>query len=126
MNGLFRPQRIFVYRHVCDMRRGFFSLAGAVSTMGQEVTDGDAFVFVNGNRRRCKILWFDGTGLCLLAKRLDVGRFSAPWHVESQGELILSHAELALFFEGGLVLERIPLSPKPKSLTASLSEDDWK
>ncbi|MCP4502652.1 MAG: IS66 family insertion sequence element accessory protein TnpB, partial [Deltaproteobacteria bacterium] len=59
-----------------------------ISTMGQEVTDGEAFVFVNGNRRRCKILWFDGTGLCLLAKRLDVGRFSAPWHVESKGELI--------------------------------------
>ncbi|MCP4500029.1 MAG: transposase [Deltaproteobacteria bacterium] len=37
-----------------NMHRGFFSLAGAVSTMGQEVTDGDAFVFVNGNRRRYK------------------------------------------------------------------------
>jgi len=35
------------------------------------------FLFVSRNRKRAKVLYFDGTGLCLLAKRLEKGRFAA-------------------------------------------------
>ena len=40
---------------------------------------GDLFLFVNGRRKSCKVLFWDGTGLCIFQKRLERGRFAAPW-----------------------------------------------
>jgi transposase len=74
--------------------------------MGHEVVAGDLFVFVGRCRKRAKVLWFDGTGLCLLAKRLEKGRFVALWQ---QSELTPS--ELQLFLEGSDAVGKLPLSP---------------
>jgi transposase len=71
---------------------------------------GDVFLFVGRTRRRAKVLWYDGTGLCLLGKRLDQGRFASPW-VQGKNELELTMSELALLLEGCEVVGRIPLSP---------------
>ena len=50
------------------------------------------------DRKRAKVLYFDGTGLCVLAKRMDARcRFPAPWKM-SRAQLSL--IELALFIEG--------------------------
>jgi transposase len=43
------------------------------------VLSGDLFLFVSKNRRRARVLYWDGTGLCVFAKRLEKGRFAAPW-----------------------------------------------
>jgi transposase len=47
--------------------------------------------------RRAKVLYFDGTGLCLLAKRLERGRFARPWERSAGGVVSLTLSELALF-----------------------------
>jgi len=92
------------------MRKSFNTLSGLVSEMGHDVASGDVFAFVSRNRKRAKVLWYDGTGLCLLAKRLDEGRFAALWGRESSG-VELSMSELSLLIEGCTVVGRVPLSP---------------
>ena len=81
--------------------------------LGHELTDGDAFAFVSRNRKRAKVLWYDGTGLCLLAKRLDAGSFASLWS-QGEGEPIeLTMSELSLLLEGCALVGRMPLSPEP-------------
>lgn len=111
MLGLSRRVRVFAYRGPVDMRKSFNTLSALVLELGQDVVSGDAFLFVGKGRRRAKVLWFDGTGLCLLAKRLEKGRFAAVWE---QAELTSS--ELLLFLEGSEAIGRIVLSPPPFSL----------
>lgn len=88
------------------MRKSFNTLSALVSAMGHDVVAGDAFVFVAKGRRRAKVLWFDGTGLCLLAKRLERGRFAPVWERTE-----LTSSELVLFLEGSELVGRLPLSP---------------
>jgi transposase len=109
--GLSRKLRVFAYRSPTDMRKSFNTLAALVAELGQDVVAGDAFLFVGKGRRRAKVLWFDGTGLCLLAKRLERGRFAPVWE---QPELTSS--ELVLFLEGSEAIGRVALSPSVFSL----------
>lgn len=110
MIGPSQRTRVFAYGAACDMRKSFNTLSGLVSSMGHEVAAGDVFLFVSRNRRRAKVLWYDGTGLCLLTKRLDQGRFPALWENEA-GDVELSMSELSLLLEGCEVVGRMPLSP---------------
>lgn len=106
MLGLSRRGRVFAYRAPTDMRKSFNTLSALVLELGHDVIAGDAFVFVGKTRRRAKVLWFDGTGLCLLQKRLETGRFAKVWD-ESE----LTESELVLFLEGSEVIGRMRLSP---------------
>lgn len=109
MIGLPRGVEVFMYTQPCDMRRSFNTLSLLVEqSMGRNLLQGDLYVFVSSDRRRCKVLYFDGTGLCLFAKRMEVGHhFPAPWKMKS-AQLTLS--ELALFVEGAKAA-RQKLSP---------------
>lgn len=111
MLGLSRRVRVFAYRSPVDMRKSFNTLSALVLELGQDVVAGDAFVFVGKCRRRSKVLWFDGTGLCLLAKRLERGRFAPVWERAE-----LTSSELVLFLEGSEAVGRMTLSPPPFSL----------
>jgi len=72
-------RRIYLARAVTDMRRSFDTLAGMVlGQLGRDPTSGDAFVFVGRDRRRLKVLLWDGDGFWLCAKRLARGRFTLP------------------------------------------------
>ena len=102
---------MFAYRSPCDMRKSFNTLAALVGELGHEVVAGDAFLFIGKGRRRAKVLWFDGTGLCLLAKRLEKGRFAAGWETAE-----LTSSELLLFLEGCDAVGRMVLSPPAFSL----------
>jgi transposase len=98
------------------MRKAFDALSGIVSTgMGKELLSGDVFLFVSKNRKRAKALLWDGTGLCLYAKRLEKGRFTALWKREAQdgGTLKMTMSELTLFLEGSVLAGKVPLSPAP-------------
>ena len=106
MLGLSRKLRVFAYGSPTDMRKSFNTLAALVLAMGQDVVAGDAFLFVGKGRRRAKVLWFDGTGLCLLAKRLEKGRFAAAWENAE-----LTSSELVLFLEGSEAVGQVKLSP---------------
>ena len=72
-----RPgHRVFVYRQYVDMRSGFDRLSMLVrEQMKARIIDGDFFLFIGKNRKRLKGLCYDGTGLLLIAKRLEQGKF---------------------------------------------------
>ncbi len=70
--------RVFVVVEPLDMRGSFDALAGAVRRLGLEPTDGHLYLFMNKRRRIAKALWFDGSGWCVLAKRLETGSFQIP------------------------------------------------
>lgn len=114
MIGGLMGRRIFAYPEPVDMRKGFDGLHALVlDGLGQDPLSGDVFLFVSRNRIRAKVLMWDGTGLCIYAKRLERGRFAALWD-RSEGEAIaLSWSELSLFLEGCSLVGRMPLSPPP-------------
>ena len=70
--------RVFVAVEPLDMRGSFDALAGAVRRLGLDPSDGQLYLLLNKRRRLAKALWFDGTGWCLLAKRLEAGSFQLP------------------------------------------------
>lgn len=70
---------IFVGLTPIDLRWGFERLAGLVEeTIGRQARSGALFVFFGKRRSALKILFFDGSGLCLFYKRLDAGVFRVP------------------------------------------------
>jgi transposase len=70
--------RVFVGVEPLDMRGSFDALAGAVRCLGLDPVDGHLYLFLNKRRRLAKALWFDGSGWCVLAKRLEAGSFQLP------------------------------------------------
>jgi len=94
--------KVYVALEPCDMRKGFEGLAAlAVEKLGGEVKSGALFVFGNRRRTRLKILYWDGTGLWVMVKRLEEGTFSWPKSVESgQARLVLRPEALAMLTDG--------------------------
>ncbi len=70
--------RVFVAVEPLDMRGSFDALAGAVRRLGLDPVDGHLYLFLNRRRRLAKAIWFDGSGWCVLAKRLEAGSFQLP------------------------------------------------
>jgi transposase len=94
------------------MRKSFDTLSALVANQLQrDLMSGDLFIFVGKDRKRAKVLYFDGTGLCLFAKRLERGQFATPWKGPMSKRLTLTLAELSLFLEGSEALGRVELSP---------------
>ena len=128
MIGLSRGLVAWAYTEPCDMRKSFNTLGAIVEQeMGRNVLSGDLFLFVSRNRKRAKVLYFDGTGLCLLAKRLEKGHFAPLWNRKKQGGVEMSPTELALFIEGSETVGRIPMSPPlltKRDLRSRISETD--
>ena len=82
-----------------DMRRGFDGLSADVArVLDADPYSGAAFVFRGKRGDYVKILTWDGSGLCLFAKRLEKGKFVWPPIVD--GALQLTAAQLALLIEG--------------------------
>jgi transposase len=71
------------------------------------------FLFVGRTRKRAKILYWDGTGLCLFSKRLEKGLFAAPWSKASAQPQVWTTTELSLFLEGSELVGKVALSPPP-------------
>jgi len=90
---------IWIAAGVTDMRRGFTGLSAVAQTvLGQNPYSGHVFVFRGRRGDLVKVLWWDGDGLCLFAKRLERGRF--VWPRAEQGEVSLSRAQLSMLLEG--------------------------
>lgn len=70
--------RVFVAVEPIDMRGSFDAIAGAVRRLGLDPVNGHLYLFLNKRRRLAKALWFDGSGWCVLAKRLEAGSFQLP------------------------------------------------
>ena len=107
-----RRMRVFACKVPTDMRGSFDSLYKKTKEIiGQDPMSGHMFLFINKNRSRLKVLYYDGTGFVIIAKRLDRGCFSKfnPYYRKN---LILTQAEFALFFEGATINKRFIESPR--------------
>lgn len=70
--------RVLVCSQPQDMRRSFDRLAEVVRQLGEDPLSGSMYVFVGRRPTRIKVLWWDGSGLCLLYKRLNRAIFRMP------------------------------------------------
>ena len=114
MINLGRHVAVYAFGERVDMRKSFDTLAAVVRAgMGTDVLEGGVFVFVGRRRRTAKVLFWDGTGYVVLAKRLAKNRFVAPWQRAGEGPLQWTMNELALFLEGSDLVGRVVLSPPP-------------
>ena len=124
MIGSTRQLTVYVHTAPTDMRKSYDTLAALVGRdLGRDLLSGDVFLFVGRSRRRAKALYWDGTGLVLVQKRLESGRFAAPWARPATGPLCWTMTELSLFFEGSEVVGRMPLSPpawRPSAASATM------
>ena len=93
--------RIYLAAGAMDMRKGFEGLYGLARDRLQcEPLSGHVFLFANAQRNRLKLLFWDGSGLWVCAKRLEKGRFCWPEADSAQAKVVLSHEELALLLGG--------------------------
>jgi transposase len=99
--------KIYVAVEPCDMRKSFEGLAALTATaLHQDVRNGAPFVFSNERRNRLKILYWDGTGIWVMAKRLEKGTFSWP---ESEEKVIRSFSSIS--FSASLLRSCFLLTP---------------
>jgi transposase len=99
MIGLPPGAHVWLAAGATDMRNGFDGLAAIVKTaLTEDPFSGHLFVFRGRQGDRVKILWWDGDGLCLFAKRLERGKF--VWPRATSGTVSLSPAQLAMLIEG--------------------------
>jgi len=91
--------RVWLAAGATDMRKGFDSLAAQAQTvLGQDPFSGHVFCFRGRRGDLVKLLWWDGDGLCLFAKRLERGRF--VWPRAEEGGVVLTRAQLSMLLEG--------------------------
>lgn len=91
--------QIWIAAGKTDLRRGFTGLSAIVqTTLQQDPFSGHVFVFRGRRGDLLKVLWWDGDGLCLLAKRLERGRF--VWPQADSGTVMLTRAQLSMLLEG--------------------------
>lgn len=112
MIGSTRQVTVYAFSQPADLRRGFDGLSALVrEAMGRDELSGDLYLFVGRDRRRAKVLLWDGTGLCVYSKRLETGRFACLWSQKESAQVRLTMSELQLFLEGSTLVGRVPLSP---------------
>lgn len=94
--------KVFVALEPCDLRKSFNGLhALASERLGEDPRCGALFVFTNRRHTRLKILYWDGTGLWVMIKRLERGTFSWPRSVEGgASKLRLTPEALAMLTDG--------------------------
>ena len=91
--------RVWLAAGTTDMRKGFTGLSALVqNALASNPFCGHVFVFRGRRGDLLKLLWWDGTGLCLMAKRLERGRFI--WPQAQNGSVSLTAAQLSMLLEG--------------------------
>ena len=93
--------RIYLASDPADMRRGFDGLAAlTTSVLGQDPLSGHLFVFRGRRANLIKVVFWDGSGLCLFTKRLEHGVFLWQPNVTKGDTLSLNSAQLSLLIDG--------------------------
>ena len=93
--------RVWLATGHTDMRKGFPGLSLLVQeTLKKDPHGGNLFVFRGRRGDLLKIIWHDGQGACLFAKRLELGRFIWPTTSEASHPVYLSQAQLGYLLEG--------------------------
>ena len=101
MFGIGPATRIYLAAGATDMRKGFEGLYGMVrDRLACDPLSGHVFLFSNAQRNRLKLLFWDGSGLWVCAKRLEKGRFRWPEADSDESKIVLSPEELMLLLGG--------------------------
>ncbi len=91
--------RVWLYTRPTDMRKSFDGLSALVkNTLLEDPTSGHLFVFINRKHNYLKVLYFDRSGYCLWAKRLEQGRFH--YREQPGDKAVLNWTQLKLLLEG--------------------------
>jgi len=89
--------RVHVYGRPTDMRKSFDGLYALTrQELGQDPLSGRLFVFINRRATQMKVLYFDRTGFCVWAKRLEQGRFLSDWRGVATREMDWTGLKLLL------------------------------
>lgn len=110
-------------REFTDMRASYDTLFEKTKdVLKQDPYSGHLFLFINRHRTSIKCLFYDGTGLVIIAKRLERGLFSKinPF---LRGEIVLTAAEFALYFEGADLEKRFIDSPREIKKSFPMSQE---
>jgi len=101
MNALPAHRSIYLCTTPVDFRKGFDGLTGIVTgSLGQQVTGGALFLFVNRKRDRIKALWWETGGLTLWYRRLEQGTVELPKPTEDSTAVMIDSVELAMWIAG--------------------------
>lgn len=91
----------YLYTGNTDMRKGFDSLCGIVSSqMKLDALSGSIFIFINKRRNQVKLLLWEGDGLSLYYKRLEKGTYELPATVNENSNLNISNQQLHFILQG--------------------------
>ena len=102
----------YLYHGVADMRKGFDSLCGIVSSqMKLDALSGAIFIFINRRRSQVKLLLWEGDGLSLYHKRLEAGTFELPLC----NTAVISHQQLQFILQG-VALQKIEYRKRYKKV----------
>lgn len=107
-----RRTKIFISKDPEDMRSSYDTLFSKVQgVLKQDPFSGHLFLFINKRRTSCKAIFYDGTGLVIISKRLEKGQFCRinPFY---RGDIVLTQAEFGLVFEGADLNKRFIDSPR--------------
>jgi transposase len=104
--------KVFVALEPCDLRKSFNGLYALVSErLGEDPRQGALFVFSNRRHTRLKILYWDGTGLWVLVKRLEQGTFAWPKSSQAAGAKLKLAPEALVMLTDGIDLRGARLRP---------------
>ena len=110
MNLTSKQNSVYIYKKHVDMRKGHNGLAAIVTNeMGLDLLSGAIFLFAGRNRKSAKALLWDGSGLLLIHKKLERGRFMSFKNLNEIQEI--SELELSIILEGNKIQE---FNPRPK------------
>jgi transposase len=120
MFGFGPATRIYVATGATDMRKSFNGLYGLVrDRLSCDPLSGHIFLFSNAQRNRLKVMFWDGSGLWVCAKKMEKGRVHWPEPDRGQSTVVLSHEELALLL-GGIDLRQT----QPRRWYRKVSEEE--
>lgn len=107
-----------LYRKETDMRKGFNLLSGIITNeLGRQVTQGDAFIFINKPRTHLKVLVYEQSGFTLFCRRLEKGAFEVPAFDLDAKSLQLTSDQLPFILQG-ISLQAISYRKRHQHITA--------
>jgi transposase len=122
--GSTRQLTVYVHTAPTDMRKSYDTLAAlVVRDVGRDLLSGDVFLFVGRSRRLAKALYWDGTGLVLVQKRLETGLFAAPWARTAKASISLHAVEPLMIESKAITRMSIRLCRRVRSIRGSGTDD---
>src|SRR5215210_4119969 len=106
----------YLYTGLTDMRKGFDSLYGIVSSqMKLDALSGSIFIFINRKRNQVKLLLWEGDGLSLYYKRLEQGTYELPGTSDQNSSSRITHQQLQFILQG-VALQKIQYRKRYKKV----------